>query len=292
MAKHPGDIPKFKRLNEIKQIFERYGILDKNSLTQKVCLRLDVEEDSIKRVLYRDLEELVNLGFLREEFLTPDGARIDDFNPQLHKNYKKNWFIPGYQNQITGAGALENYGGKIICPSVLKNDLNLASNSLITTVRRRHIFFISSGMYFCLDIDLESLPINIVVLRRPENGEFEIHEHHTKSFGLRTVSLFLPNTTLSGFKLDRVGHFTIKLLADNSAELIDLKSKNGTFYYKLSHKEADLIREKGFQVGNETLTEDWNQYFPEKLIKERVENEKIDFPFIVEANYDSRFLLI
>lgn len=292
MAKHPGDIPKFQRLDEIKKIFERHGVLDKAAVTQKIALRFDIEEKNIKRVLYRDLEELVNLGFLREEFLSPDGAVIHDFDPSVHKNYKKNWYVPGYENQVTGSGSLENYGGKLICHKILKNDFNLASNTLRTTVRRRHLFFISSGMYFSLDIDLEAMPVNIIVLRKPDSGEFTIHEEHIERFGIRTASLFLPSPMLSGYKSERPGHFRIELLDEGKILISDLGSKNGTFQYKLSHKEADLIREKGLNIGEETMTEDWNQMLKSALERESISAKVIEAPLIIEGSSDSRVLII
>ena len=254
--------------------------------------RLDRDEKEIKRVLYRDLEELVNMGVLREQFFTTDGAEITDFDPAIHKNYKKKWMLPGFHNQITGSGALENYGGKIIVPKILKNDLNLASNTLGTVVRRRHLFFISSGMYFSLDIDLEALPVSIVLLRKPSEGEFKIHESHVEAFGIRTVSLFLPSPMLSGFKADHLGHVKIDMNPDDSVTITDLGSKNGSFFYKLSHKESDKIREKGLLIGDVTQTSDWNHHMKSELERERVKDSQVQVPLIVEGSLDSRVLVV
>lgn len=293
MAKHPGDISKFKRLDTLKNLFERHGVMDKAMVTQKMANRLDRDEKEIKRVLYRDLEELVNLGFIREQFFTIDGAEIHDFDPHTHKNFKKKWFLPGHENQITGSGALERYGGKIICTKVLKNDLNLSSNTLGTEARRRHLFFISSGMYFSLTIDLEALPISVILLRRPDGEEeYAIHESHVEAFGKRVVSLFLPSPMLSSAKPDRLGHLLIEIQPDDHVIITDLGSKNGTYFYKLSHVEADKIREKGLMIGEETQTSDWNQYMESDLEKESANESEVQTPAIVEGSIDSRLLVI
>jgi len=293
MAKHPGDISKFKRLDTLKNLFERHGVMDKAMVTQKMANRLDRDEKEIKRVLYRDLEELVNLGFIREQFFTIDGAEIHDFDPNAHKNYKKKWFLPGHENQITGSGSLERYGGKIICTKVLKNDLNLASNTLGTEARRRHLFFISSGMYFSLTIDLEALPISVILLRRPDDeGEYAIHESHVEAFGKRVVSLFLPSPMLSGSRDKRLGHLKIEILPEDKIKISDLGSKNGSHFYKLSHKEADKMRDKGLRIGEETQTSDWNQYMGSELEKEQVDNSELKLPILVEGSIDSRLLVL
>jgi len=82
---------------------------------------------AMKRAIYRDLDDLVNTNRLIVEYFTRDGAKIEDYNSDIHKNVISQWVLLGSENKIIGESLMKSISSQLYCPKHLKNDLSLAA---------------------------------------------------------------------------------------------------------------------------------------------------------------------
>ena len=80
MPKQPGGTPKYKRIEKLRELFKRWGKMDKNTVDSQMSGALGVDSEDLSRALYRDLEELVTRGDIEVLYFHRDGTPIDDFD--------------------------------------------------------------------------------------------------------------------------------------------------------------------------------------------------------------------
>jgi len=246
MAKNPADIPKHVRIDAVKRVFMRWRRLDKTKVDELVSAALDTSPDSLSRALYRDLGELVELGFLDCIYFTRDGIEIKDYDPEKHRNTVCQWITS------TRDGALPPFSGYGLLGS--EKIFFVASERLMQGLSFHEVKRWEPGensdhisLTFSLGVSVfnfrlskESLPFSIAIGRTPAEKieECDVLSSLEKKWGKRVVGIYLPIPSVSTFKLetdeDQRGHAIIHFDMDPvghhlRARIEDLGSKNGTY---------------------------------------------------------------
>lgn len=281
MPKQPADRSKFKRMQVIKDIMTSWGTIDKKTLTEKVCRAFDCDEKEISRAIYRDLEELVISGEANVTYYTRDGALIDDFDADVHKNFFCKWTLINAETKIIGINLLYSIDTAIWCPPIFNHSLSIHKGSVEPSLRTRHIYLCIGTNFICLKVSLEdtTLPISFHFSRK--NNDITTQEiKDIETFSKRIVMLKIPIGGLTSYKdSDHLGHFVMTLKNKNDIELMDLNSSNGTTVYKLAMKDADRLRVNGELLGEKTVSESWNTLSVESFKKIDLKpNKKETFP--------------
>ena len=286
---------RLERIQVITDILNRWGKLDKSTIDQRLSAKMGVELTSaLKRAIYRDLDSLVNSNRAIVEYYTRDGAIIDDYDSDVHKNVISKWHIVGAENKIIGESLLRGINSHLHCPSFLRNDLSLSTGNTDTAFNTRHIYFTFLGKFMCLKVNLESVPVKILVTRN--KGEIVLDEISAveEKFGKRCVIFKIPAQKVSSFdpkRDDKNGHLLITINED-TLEFEDLGSSNGTKLYKLSMEVADEFRTNGALLGAETMSVNWTGMI-QREIQDGVEVKKhIEEPPVLLNLADEHFLLI
>jgi hypothetical protein len=280
MPKKSNAVPKSQRIDALRKILSRWGRLNKTQIDSHLAAQLDVDGDAISRTVYRDLEELTNNNEVRAYYFTRDGQQIVEFDPEVHKNTICEWSLVGSESQIIGQDILKENGALLLASDRLSKYLKIDSGSTNVEFKTLHIFFNIPNHFLCLKISREMLPMTLVIGRisAGESNPQKIFKHLEERFGKRSLLLSLPYASVSSFKPDKdqLGHTVLNFNASKDSNgideivITDLNSKNKTLYCKLSQVEADLVRKKGIETHDKTLTEGWNHIAKSDLNLKRI----------------------
>jgi len=297
MPKQPADRPKSKRIQVIKDIMTRWGTIDKKTLTEKLCRSFDCDEKEISRAIYRDLEELVSTGQANVTYYSRDGALIDDFNADIHKNFFCKWTLTNAETKIMGEGLLHNIDASIWSPAIFNNSISIHKGTSEPSVRTRHIYLCIGSNFLCLKVSLEesTVPISFHFSRTNDDiTTFEIKD--IEELTKRIVIIKIPVGGLSSYKdKEHLGHLLITLPNEKEVELKDLKSSNGTSVYKISMKDAERLRLNGELLGEKTVSESWNTLSVESFKKidlVPMKKETFPTPLVIQACAGFRVLVM
>lgn len=288
--------PKSFRIQVLLDVLERWGRLDKNAICSKVAQAIDenADSESFQRAIYRDLEDLVADAKIAVEYFTRDGALIEEYDSDIHKNVACQWFIPSAEGKISGSGKLESLNSLIYVPKILKNDLSIIDGKVEANPRHLHLYFQIGASFLCLKISFEALPISILFSRiHGDITQTEI-EDTKKKIGLRTVIFKVPFASLSSYKQGTsLAHALLKIHNENEIEIIDYNSTNGSRVYKLTSAEADRIREKAAKLDENTMTSTWKDIDP-NLVKPTDIKESFKFkaPALAELGDNFKLLIV
>lgn len=275
---------KLERIQAIQEILSRWGKLDKNSIDQRLASKFSEELTSaLKRAIYRDLEALVNQGRLNVEYYDSEGILIEDYDSKIHKNTTCKWAVVGQENQIIGEKYLNEVFSSLYCPSVLRDDISLHDGGVDTTFKTRHLFFVINGKFLCLKVNLEAVPVKLIVSRNKEVLNFKKDQDaFVEKFGKRAIHLRVPFNKISSFDGDKkLGHIELSINEDN-IELNDLNSANGSKYFRITMQAADEIRANGAMLGTDTLSFNWGGLMSREVVESvEVKNDKLDAPFVL-----------
>lgn len=288
--------PKSFRIQVLLDVLERWGRLDKNAICSKVAQSIDenADSESFQRAIYRDLEDLVTDAKIAVEYFTRDGALIEDYDPEIHKNVSCQWFIPSAEGKISGSGKLESLNSLIYVPKILKNDLSIIDGKMEANPRHHHFYFQVGSSFLCLKASFEALPVSIIISRIHGDITLSEIEEIKNNSGIRTIILKIPRASLSTYKANaKLGHAKIKLNNQNEFEILDFESSNGSRVYKLTTLEADRIREKASKIDDFTMTSTWKDIDPH-LVKPNEVKENMQFksPALVELGDNFKILIV
>lgn len=281
MPKKSNAVTKSQRIESLRKIFERWGRLKKDQIDSLLATQLGLDVDALSRTVYRDLDELVSNNELRPDYFTRDGAPIAEFDPEVHKNTYCEWSLIGSESLIVGQDILKENGALLLASDRLNKYLKLDTGITSIDFKTLHIFFNIPNHFLCLKISKEMLPMVLVVGRIPatiENPQNLFKDLEVK-YGKRTLMLSLPFASVSSFKVGdgQLGHAALNFEIDANTKLgdsitvTDLKSKNKTYYCKLSQVEADQVRKKGIETNQKTITEGWLQLNKTDLSIKKIE---------------------
>lgn len=288
-------ISKNQRQNKVKEIINRWGRLDKAQIDTHISTSFDLElTDGLRRAIYRDLDELVTNGELDLLYFTRDGAVIDDFEPNLHKNYYNQWVSKDFNKAIFGQSLLTATNSDIYVSELLKNEIKIQENNTVLDNTHRYLFFYMNSKYLNLSFRKDSVPMYIVISRFVDKiSEKEIKEIE-KQVGKRFVIFKLASSSISSFKANEsLGHLVLDFKKNDSVSVKDLSSKNGSIFYKITPDEADEIRLKGKALIEETVSVSWHALPNETYAKQKLIDPVESYaPFIVEMGSSFRMLII
>jgi hypothetical protein len=288
--------PKSFRIQVLLDVLERWGRLDKNAICSKVAQSIDenADSESFQRAIYRDLEDLVTDAKIAVEYFTRDGALIEDYDSDVHKNVSCQWFIPSAEGKISGSGKLESLNSLIYVPKILKNDLSIIDGKIEANPRHLHLYFQIGANFLCLKISFEALPISILFSRIHGEITYKEIEEIKNKMGLRTIILKIPFASLSSFKTNtQAGHALFKINNENEIEITDYNSSNGSRIYKLTTSEADRIREKASRLDDMTMTSTWKEIDPNLVKPSEVKGTlKFKSPTLVEIGDNFKILVV
>jgi hypothetical protein len=233
MPRLPGGIKKFQRIQAVRDVLARWGKLNKRQLTEHVAAALGCPAAELDRVLYRDLEELENAGAIVALHFTRDGAKIDDYDPKIHKTSYSEWAVHGHEGAVIGASRLAEHQIRLIVPARLRREVMVSVSKGDPPPDSLNVLFKENGRPFCLTFSHEALPLTLVVGRWREES-VEIESELETRFGKRACALLVRDSGVSSFKgKEQPGHFTITAARPGQVTITDLKPKNGTFFEEL-----------------------------------------------------------
>ena len=297
MPKQPAGITKSKRIECLRQVMKRWGRLSKKQIDAHLAAQLGVDEKHLARALYRDLEELVNNSELLVDHYSRDGEKLEEYDPETNRNIVAEWYYPGHEGQVIGHAALSKAGGEFSSPRILLRDFKIGSPKTSPDFNAIHIYFSFLQSSFCLSVNLDVLPVSIVVGRILPSTSSKIPiEEIREIFGKRAAILLtpVPNMTASR-NINEPGHFIVEMKEPGQISVRDLGSTNGTRCLKLTPDEADLLRKKSSLLGDSTITSSWAN--TPQLKRELIsvgEDSHQDFhlPLLVEASDKFRMMII
>ena len=300
MPKLPGGVTKSRRQNTLREILARWESRDKSQIDEHVAQALGIDPAAIRKPLYEDLSELEHAGEIVKTYYLPDGSKVDEYDPAIHKSTKCIWSIPRAEGQVSGAGALKSQGAELIVSNVLRNDVRVDQGSRPVETSHTHIFFNLNSYFFSIRINSAMLPATLVVARVSEStsgNTLRLNEYFKsleKEFGVRLLLLVVPSTGVSAPKPpERLGHFSFEIKSPKEALLRDLGSSNGTQYAKLKPEESDELIADGSVIGLQTVTRSWNhQPLDEATFTECGPHmvRPVSFPVLIQASDSFRII--
>lgn len=288
--------PKSYRIQILLDMLERHGRSNKNEICFRVAQALDEdsESESFQRAIYRDLEDLVLNAQIAVEYFTRDGALIEEYDSDVHRNVSCQWFIPGAEGQITGGKQLLDLNGFLYVPKILINEFSLLSGNYSPDSKHRHIYFQIGHKFLCLKTGFDAIEYGIALSRIHGNVNTNEIKEVMDTLGKRSVILKLPIAKLSAFKpSQKICNAHIRVLTDGEIEIEEFGSTNPIYAYKLTMSEADEMRSKGDQINEETVTSAWVATSNFKATPEEVKGKlKVKCPLLIEFGETFHLLII
>jgi hypothetical protein len=255
------------------------GKLDTQQICEIVCQQLDEDlSDAFKKAIQRDLNHQVDINKLSVEYYSRDGAKIDGYDPDEHKNVKCMWFLHGTESRIQGSGILENVGCQIYTDKLLNDDLQITTGKAEELPHKIQFLFVVSGVLICLQIAKDAIPMNILFART--NGKIEESEINQvqNDIGKRTVLLKAPINRISAFRVKSpqkvvkktskketdkapsdleitLGHCLFSFKNNDTVQVIDFDSTNGTSISSLDVQHVTDILNHWKNLNDQTIDE-------------------------------------
>lgn len=245
---------KDRRKRLMLELLERWGRLDIDQIVEHLGAKVEINSHTIRRTLYRDLNELVEEGLITDIRYSRDGTLLEEFDPNIHKNATCEWALRGSENTLTGQAILHEAGGHIGASSRLRSGVLLAEGVGTVLESKLNCFFSFGTKFLCLRCDLEVLPMHILVSRKNPSQPDEEHHRMEEHFGKRLIVLNIPVPSLSSIKSGKKsGHVLITLEGPNRAQVTDLGSTNGTQVAEVKLATVRTIIKTGQLLGTKTL---------------------------------------
>jgi hypothetical protein len=246
-------------MHALREVLQRWGRLDKARIDDLVASHLGVPVAGLRKPLYRDLKELVDVGEAIAHYFAPSGQQIDDYDPEIHANTKAEWVLVGSEHRVLGQAALTLAGGALYPFSRLVREIRVDSGSPAFEAQTIHVFFGLHSTFFCLKVSISSLPVSFIISRTPSpfDGKPPIKELE-QEFGKRAALVQVPVPGVSSVKPgERAGHVVLTFSEEKTVKITDLGSRNGTRSHAISLYDAEILRKSGDLLGKETSTAEW-----------------------------------
>lgn len=254
MSKSPGGVSKTERIQAVKKVLERWGLLSKKDINEKVGSFLNIEPSAIERALFRDLEELVRLHELDYFGETTSGELIQNPEHSELKLFKALWCLPGQSPfNVRGVKILNDRGADLRAPEFLRNYIRIEriltfSHDLSVT----SLIFNLQDSTFKISIDLGALPFTVIISRSAELTE-KTKKEITDQYGRRIIIFMIPIDTLSALKEGFPhGQLIIKVDAEKQKTFLDCGSANGTYILTVENDQLENKIQNDYLLQNKT----------------------------------------
>ena len=243
MPKQPGGITKFERIEALREVLTRWGKLNKPEIDERVSSKLGCQATDISRALYRDLEDLERLGQITTTHFTRDGRAVENYDPEIHKNTFCEWSIPKENASIRGSKRIRDNHIGIKVSSRLSGSVSIGEGQLSDTNCSSVCFYFSvGGLSHNLIVKAEALPFQVYIGRGENFKITTLSSEEESVFGKRAILFSFPLPGVSSFKgLTKSGHALLSFENMKEVKILDLSSKNGTFYLNLNKLQSEQI---------------------------------------------------
>jgi len=247
-------ISKAYRMKTLLEVMGRWGKMNKEQIDVNVAQRLDLDPKSLRQALYRDLQELVAEGDITETVYAPDGSKIDHYDPDIHKNVRKEWSLHRHDHSVFGLALLQSIGGDIVVSPSFQREIRVDKLNSALPTGVFSICFHEARMALAVSFSKELLPFKVVLGRSSDQDQAVLNN---EKWGRRLMFIALPNDLISK------QHLSIEFQGDEEGaiHLSDLDSSNGSQVMKISHKEADeMVQQFIDNKSDLTLTSTWSNW--------------------------------
>jgi hypothetical protein len=243
MAKSASGRTKDERLQAIRAIIRRSGRIDRKALQEAMASNLDVEAASLEDSIYRDTQDLVSRGEIKEVRHTPSGELIGDYDPETHKNTLVSWVLPDVDAPtVMGSGLLEQYGARFLTSKVLSRAFSITEEKGNILPRSFHLFFMIGPRLFHAIADVDAVPFTLLIGRSQKGEEIRFDMLEAK-YGKRSAALVVPEIGVSRMVDDGhvKAHTALEFSTEHAIRVLDQGSKNGTDCAYLNRGEAEKL---------------------------------------------------
>jgi hypothetical protein len=285
------------RIDAIISVLKSAGRINKEALTTRVAEILKTDKETLHKPLYRDLDKLVNENKIAVERFDKDGIPIENWDPEIHRVSRSEWYIPDTESYVMGFKLLEQFNIKHKISKRIQRAIIVEQSLANLSSDYFHMLFSIGNEVLRLSLKKDDAPFNLIFSRL--HGEISNEEALTikELVGERHAILKIPLVKLSSYKNKlSAGHGVIKFDGEkNSLEVQDLNSTNGTYIQKLTPSFSEGLLPKISMLGKKTSRLTWDeilttQHEPEKI--EGVTKKKIQLPCIVYLSPSFKILFI
>lgn len=243
---------KFERVTRINEIVARLGRATPQLVFEKIAASLgpEVNEENLRRSVYRDLKELALAGRLSTEYFSSTGARLEAEPAESDKkNFRVEYFVPNGKSTLVGGEILESHLGRLLLGANRSVTWKVSDEMPVTDEKVTSIIVeIGVGEFLSLSAPHAELPFTLVLARRPDEGEVDssVLSDLASAFGERVALLLVNERHLSrAIGRDRLGHLAIEFSGTPGAYKVrDLGSTGGTFSTPLTPEVLKFISKR------------------------------------------------
>lgn len=254
---------------------ESYGLATISDVLSYVEKHADIDSRkpnvraTLKKTIENDLRSFIGgKGKLSVRYYHRDGvmevpsAEIEENKNGTVKNkYCIKYYIIGGGIQVPGVSLLNGFGVQLLPLNnrIIKIKVNPAY--LVEDANRWTVVFQRNGNEFnAINFDLQDLPLGFLICG--PNSDFSFNKKIADQFGIRTVIIKMDHISVEQYLLGskKNGHAYFSITEDQTIEICDNGSLNGTYYSEISNEKRDLIfSDKSIKgLGNTPF----NSYYP------------------------------
>lgn len=256
--KELSDITIGTRHRLVFEAMEKYIVATVSDVLNYVCMQNNIDltkanvKASLKKTIENDLKSLIGadnkLGvkyYLRDnETEVPIDQIEENQDGSIKNKYNIKYYIIGGEVQAPGLNLLSNSNVKIDLPKKMIMNLRVDPAYNVRESKQMHIVFQKNGNeFYSVNFKDDEFPIGFIICRNyKESTPFDLIN---KDFGLRNFKIVLDHASVDRYLPEiRAGHAHIKCNSNNTIEIQDLNSLNGTYYSVVSKNMADLMFSK------------------------------------------------
>jgi len=232
-----------KHKEAICEVLKKSGPLQGSFLKERVLAFLNLEDKDYPKSTY--LNHLVQL--------------VDEFKIQFEViDNKRVYSYKNFEHNVPGGLIIENLGGRIHIPSVLKAFHPKISQgaSALDYKNEIHFYFEFNSTNICLSIHKDSIPIKLHISRFTKSSQ--IYGEIIELFGTRTITLELPINKISSFKNEeKSGQILIEINELNEVKINNLKATNDSSVLTIENLTVDSFFNNISQSRMQTIHNDW-----------------------------------
>ncbi len=246
-----------KRIDALKEIFIRAKSLSFDELLPRLESVLNENIGEMRRTIYRDLERLVDSGFLQVEYRYMDGstAQLND-SGNVPKGAHALWVFTDHKLNSLSESILKTNDVQIECGPGLKSHIQVNRQK----PKQKNILlisWISSHSHYFISFDLSAAPFNLLIGRRNTlNSNRGFFDKLTTTFTQRLAMIEFPIPTMSAIKESGTSQMLVNV---SKNKVVILKSNGGKNHCQVSDvtiKQLNDIETNLYNFGHMTQTSD------------------------------------